>query len=110
MLGRAENVTAGAVVAEGLAAAGAVVPRGCVAARALETAEVAGARGCVAAGPTKVARLAITGGCWAAGRQKSRGWREPGAAGQRGDKSRGVGRSRRLRGGMNGRRSSGVRT
>ena len=80
MLVRAENITAGAVVAEGLAAAGVVVPRGCIAARAVETAEVAGAGGCVAAGTTKVARLAVAGGCWATGRQKSRGWPEPEAA------------------------------
>ena len=53
MLGRAKNVIAGAVVAEGLAVVEAVVPRGCVAARAVKTAKVAGARDCVAAGTTK---------------------------------------------------------
>ena len=48
MLGRAEKVTPGAVVAEGLVAAVTVIPRGRVAAKAVETAEVAGAKGCVA--------------------------------------------------------------
>ena len=67
MLGQAEKVTTGAMVAEGLAAAGAVV-----------------LRGCVAAGTTKVALLAVAGGCWAAGASKIAGRPEPGAAGQRG--------------------------
>ena len=84
MVARAENVTAGAVVAEGLAAAGAVVSRGCVAARAVETAEVVGAGGCVAAGTKKVARLAVVRGYWAVATTTSRGWPKPGAAGQRG--------------------------
>ena len=83
IVGRAEKVTTGGTVAEGLVAAGTVGPRGRVAARAVETAEVSGARdcgavgatkvarlaeaGCRAAGATKVARLAEPGGCWAAG-------------------------------------------
>ena len=45
MVGRAEKVTAGGTVAEGLVTAGAVGPRGRVAARAVETAEVSRARG-----------------------------------------------------------------
>ena len=55
MLGRAEKVTAGAVVAEGLVATGTVVPRGCVAA---ET--------------TKVERLAVAQGLLGSGGDKSR--------------------------------------
>ena len=83
MVGRAEKVTAGGTVAEGLVAAGTEGSRGRVAVRAVETAEVSGARrcgaveaakvarlakaGCRAVGATKVARLAEAGGCWAAG-------------------------------------------
>ena len=66
MVGRAEEVTAGCTVAEGLVAAGAVGSRGRVAAGAVETAEVSRARGCGAGGATKVARLAKPG-CRAAG-------------------------------------------
>ena len=66
MVGRAEKVTAGGTVAEGLVAAGTVGPRGRVAARVVETAEVSGARSCGAVGATKVARLAKAG-CRAAG-------------------------------------------
>ena len=43
ILGRAEKATAGAMVAEGLVAAGTVEPRSRVAARVVETAEVSGA-------------------------------------------------------------------
>ena len=83
MLGRAEKVTAGAMVVEGLVAAGTVGPRGRVETRAVKTAGVSGVKGCgavgatevarlaeagcCAAGATKVARLAEAGGCWAAG-------------------------------------------
>ena len=63
MLGRAEKVTAGAVVAEGLVAAGTVVPRGHVTARAVETAELAGAKGCVAARAVGTAEAAGARGC-----------------------------------------------
>ena len=63
MLGRAEKVAAGAVVAEGLVAAGTVVPRGRVAARAVETAELAGAKGCVAARAVGTAEAAGARGC-----------------------------------------------
>ena len=82
-LGRAEKVTAWAVVAEGLVAAGTVVQRdrvaeravetvelvgakGCVAARAVGTAEAAGARGCVEARAVKTAEVARARGCVAA--------------------------------------------
>ena len=83
MVGRAEKVTAGGIVAKGLVAAGAVGPSGRVAAGAVGTAEVSRARGCWtgratkvarlvkagcrAAGATEVARLAEAGGCRAAG-------------------------------------------
>ena len=87
MLGRAENVTAEAVVAEGLDAAGTVVPRGrvaagavetadvggakgWVAARAVETAEVVGARSCVAARAVETTEVAGARGCWAVGATK----------------------------------------
>ena len=66
MVGRAEELTAGGTVAEGLVAAGTVGPKGRVAAKAVETAEVSGARGCGVVGATKVARLAKAG-CRAAG-------------------------------------------
>ena len=67
MSNRAEKVTAGAMVAEVLVAAGTVGLRGRVAARAVETAEVSEDRGCGAVRATKVARLAEARGCWAAG-------------------------------------------
>ena len=66
MLGRAEKVTAGAVVVEVLVTSGTVGPRCRVATGAVEAAEVAGARDCGAVGATKVARLAEAG-CRAAG-------------------------------------------
>ena len=73
MLGRAEKVTVGAMVVEGLVAAGTVGPRGRVAAGAVETAEVSGARSCGVVGVSKVETLAEAG-CCAAGATKSRGW------------------------------------
>ena len=86
MVVRAANVTAGAVGAEGLAAAeaggccrcvvvGAVKPaeRGCCAAGTTEVARLAGARGCCVVGATKVARLAGARGCCAAGATKIAG-------------------------------------
>ena len=66
MLGRAEKVTAGAVVAEGLVTAGTVVARGRVAARAVETAELAGAKGCVAVWAVGTTKAAGARGCVAA--------------------------------------------
>ena len=66
MLGRAEKVIAGAVVAEGLVAAGTVGPSGRVAAGAVETAEVAGAKGCVTARVVETAEVAGAKSCVAA--------------------------------------------
>ena len=61
MLGRAEKMTAGAMVVEGLVAAGTVGPRGRLAAGAVETAEVPGARGCGVVGASKVETLTEAG-------------------------------------------------
>ena len=107
MLDRAEKVTTGAVVAEGLVTAGTVVPRGrvaagavetaevagakgCAAARAVGTAEAAGARGCVATRAVETAEVDEARSCVAARVVETAGAPEPGAAGQRGrQKSRG---------------------
>ena len=53
MVGRAEKVTAGGTVAEGLVVARAVGPRGRVAAGAVETTKVFRAKGCGAEGRPK---------------------------------------------------------